>query len=98
MADELELIVTPAPEVIVEVTTSDPPVVQLTTTSPPEVVTQYAIGPQGPPGTPGSLGEVPDVDATARIDKSLLYYDAATEKFKADSTVTTTTLTDGGNY
>lgn len=98
MADELELIVTPAPEVVVEVTTSDPPVVQLTTTSPPEVVTQYAIGPQGPPGTPGSLGEVPDVDATARIDKSLLYYDAATEKFKADGTVTTTTITDGGSY
>lgn len=95
MADELELIVTPAPEVVVEVTTSDPPVVQLTTTSPPEVVTQYAIGPQG---AATALSSAPDVNATARIDKSLLYYDAATEKFKADATVTTTTLTDGGNF
>ena len=98
MADELELIVTPAPEVVIQVTTSEPPVVQLTTTAQPQVVTQYAIGPQGPPGTPGSLGAIPDVNATARIDKSLLYYDAASQKFKADATVTTTTITDGGAY
>lgn len=95
MADELELIVTPSPEVVVEVTTSDPPVVQLTPTAQPQVITQYAVGPQGP-AVP--LSGAPDVNATARIDKSLLYYDAATEKFKADATVTTTTITDGGHF
>jgi hypothetical protein len=95
MADELELIVTPAPEVVIQVTTSVPPVVQLTTTAQPQVVTQYAIGPQGPAT---ALSGAPDVNATARIDKSLLYYDAASQKFKADATVTTTTLTDGGAY
>lgn len=96
MADELELVVTPAPEVVVEVTTTDPPVVQLTATSPPEVVTQYAVGPQGPAAP--TLGDVPDVDTTARIDRSLLYYDAASAQFRADATITKTTLTDGGNF
>lgn len=95
MFDELELIVTPAPEVVIEVTTSEPPVVQLTTTAQPQVVTQYAVGPQGPAAT---LSGATDVNATARIDKSLLYYDAASQKFKADATVTTTTITDGGAY
>lgn len=96
MADELELVIAPPPEVVVEVTTSDPPVVQLTTQESPEIVTQYAVGPQGP--TMPTLGDVPDVDTAARIDKSLLYYDAASEMFRADATITTTTLTDGGNF
>lgn len=95
MADELELIVTPSPEVSVQVTTSGTPVVQLMPTAPPQVITQYAVGPQGPAT---ALTGAPDVNATARIDKSLLYYDAATEKFKADATITTTTITDGGHF
>jgi hypothetical protein len=32
------------------------------------------------------------------VDKSLVYYDAATSQYKADDTQTTTTLTDGGNF
>jgi len=62
------------------------------------VVTQGPQGPQGPAGSLDSIGEIPDVSIVARVDKSLLYYDAASQKFKADTTVTTTTLTDGGAY
>ncbi len=96
MADELELIITAPPEVVVETTTTEPPTLQLSVTQSPEIVTAYAVGPQGPASS--SLGAIPDVNTAARIDKSLLYYDAASQKFKADATVTTTTLTDGGNF
>lgn len=60
-------------------------------------VTITTLGPQGPKGTT-HLIENEDVDATLRVDKSLLYYNAATEKFVADADVTTLTLTDGGNF
>ena len=96
MADELQLIVTQPPEVVVTVAATEPPVLQLTVAPPTEIVRTFAIGPQGPGFT--SLTTVPDVDAGARIDKSLLYYDAASSKFKLDASITTTTLTDGGNY
>ncbi len=96
MADELELIITPPPEVVVETNATDPPVIQLNAEASPAVVTAYAVGPQGPV-TP-SLGAIPDVNTTAKIDKSLLYFDAASAQFRADATTTTTTLTDGGNF
>jgi hypothetical protein len=51
---------------------------------------QGAIGPQGEKGI--------DLDETAKIDGSVVYYDAASSKFKADATVTTNALTDGGNF
>jgi hypothetical protein len=70
--------------------------VQLTTTTPPNIVTLYSVGPQG--ATLQSLGDVPDVNTTAKIDRSLLYYDAASAQFRADATITKNTLTDGGNY
>jgi hypothetical protein len=38
------------------------------------------------------------VDDAAKVDKSLVYYDAATASFKADQTVTTTTIVDGANF
>lgn len=98
MPENVEVIITPPPSVTVEVTTTDPPVVQLTVSETPQVVTQYVIGPQGPAGTAGGLGTIPDVNTTAKIDKSLLYYDAASGQFKADASITTTQLTDGGNY
>jgi hypothetical protein len=53
MADELQLAITPPSEVVVSVTQSSPPVVQLSTASAPQVVTTYAVGPQGPQGPPG---------------------------------------------
>jgi hypothetical protein len=66
-------------------------IVEVTTTDPP--VVQLTTSPSLP-----QFDALPDVDTTARIDKSLLYYDAASAQFRADATITTTTLTDGGNY
>ena len=57
------------------------------------VVTAVTQGPQGPAGSPGVV-----VDGTAKVDKSVVYYDATAGQYKADSIWTTTTLTDGGNF
>lgn len=84
MADELNLIVSPGPEVVVQV--NDEPTPEVIVAS---VITQ---------GGANSIGALADVDTSAKLSGSLLYYDAATEKFKADATVTTTTITDGGSY
>lgn len=59
------------------------------------IITLTAVGPQGPPGSGGSGF---DIDATARVDKSVVYYDAAAAVFKADTIWTTSTLSDGGNF
>lgn len=56
------------------------------------VVTAITAGPQGPPGSGF------DIDSTAKVDKSVVYYDATAGQFKADTIWTTTTLTDGGNF
>lgn len=70
-------------------------------------------GPQGPPGPPGpegppgqaaaaaaaaSLAELADVQISSPVDRCLLYFDAATARFRIDPSLTTTTLTDGGNF
>ena len=39
-----------------------------------------------------------NVNDSAKVDKSIVYYDAASGQFKADDTQTTSTLTDGGNF
>lgn len=64
----------------------------------PEIttVTAITVGPQGPQGIPGPTGLV--VDTTAKVDKSIVYYDGPTSQFKADATWTTSSLTDGGNF
>ena len=54
------------------------------------VVTASTPGPRGPKGI--------ELNETAKVDKSIIYYDAAAQTFKADSTWTTDTLTDGGNF
>ena len=56
------------------------------------VVTATTQGPQGP------AGACFDIDSTAKVDKSVVYYDAAASQFKADTTWTTSTLTDGGSF
>jgi hypothetical protein len=60
------------------------------------LTTVIAQGPQGPPGAPGPGGIV--VDESAKVDKSIVYYDAGSATFKADSTWTTTTIVDGANF
>ena len=56
-------------------------------------VTATTAGPQGPAGAGGL-----QVDQTAKVDKSIVYYDSASSQFKADNIITQTTLTDGGNF
>ena len=53
-----------------------------------EAVTARPRGPVGPSGL--------EVDTTAKVSGSVVYYDGSA--FKADATWTTSTLTDGGNF
>lgn len=59
-------------------------------------VTAITAGPQGPQGPQGESGLL--VDADAKINGSIVYYDSSSSQFKADAIWTTTTLTDGGNF
>ena len=56
------------------------------------VVTASTIGPQG------AAGAGFDVDASGKVDKSVLYFNAASGKFMADEIITTATLVIGGNF
>ena len=56
-----------------------------------EITTQ---GPQGPSGTISGL----NFDISNKVDNAILYYHAASDTFKADSTTTKLTLVDGGNF
>ena len=58
------------------------------------VVTVATQGPQGPSWstTATSLSD------SGRVNKSVVYYDSAAGEYKADSTWTTSTLVDGGNF
>ena len=67
-------------------------VVQDTTTNVVSVITA------GPQGAGAGAGAGLQVDATAKIDKSVVYYDATAGTFKADTVWTTSTITDGGNF
>jgi hypothetical protein len=54
-------------------------------------VSVTTTGPQGPGG--GF-----DLVQTDKIEGSVIYYDASANTFRADTTWTTNTLTDGGNF
>lgn len=56
------------------------------------VVTASTAGPQGAAGTGF------DLDSSAKINGSVIYYDSASGKFLADDTWTTSTLVIGGNF
>ena len=74
----------------VEVTTNgSTAVVTVPQTSVVSAITQ---GPRGPAGAGF------DIDSTAKIDKSVVYYDAAAGQFKADAVWTTSTLVFGGDF
>lgn len=59
-------------------------------------VTAVTQGPQGPQGPAGPGGLV--VDDAAKVDQSVVYYDAAAGTFKADAIWTVPTIADGGNF
>ena len=54
------------------------------------VVTVKVAGPQVPKGL--------DLDESSKVDGSVVYYDASSAKFKADTTTTKLTLVNGGNF
>jgi len=54
------------------------------------VVTVATQGPQGPVGL--------NIDDTAKVNGSVVYYDSSSAKFKADDTTTKLTLVNGGNF
>ena len=54
------------------------------------VVTVTTAGPQGAKGL--------DLDDSAKVDKSVVYYDSASGEFKADDTWTINTIVLGGNF
>ena len=56
------------------------------------VVTATTAGPQGPAG----VGF--DIDSSAKVDQSVVYYDAASGQFKADATWTISTIVKGGDF
>jgi len=56
-----------------------------------EVATE---GPQGPKGDAGNF----TLSDTNKVNKSIIYYDSTAGTYKADSTWTTNTITDGGNF
>jgi hypothetical protein len=62
-----------------------------------QVVEVIARGPQGPPGPP-TTGSGLFVNDAAKIDKSIVYYDAPSSSYKADATWTTSTIVDGANF
>tara|TARA_Y100001937_G_scaffold107812_1_gene150827 strand:- start:2117 stop:2383 length:267 start_codon:yes stop_codon:yes gene_type:complete len=51
-------------------------------------------GPQGPSGNISGL----NFNVSGKVNDALLYYHAASDTFKADSTTTKLTLVDGGNF
>lgn len=53
-------------------------------------VTVATQGPMGPKGL--------DLDETAKVDGSVVYYSSSDSKFKADNVQTLLTLVDGGNF
>lgn len=56
-------------------------------------------GIQGPPGPPPeNIGDIGDVDDSARVNKSVLYFDFAQSKWKGDDVNTLISITDGGNF
>ena len=59
------------------------------------VVTATTVGPQGPQGDAGSGFTL---DQTAKVDKSVIYYDSASGEYKADATWTINTIVVGGNF
>lgn len=64
----------------------------LTVPAQPRIVLS-SPGMAGPPGPAGL-----ELDDTARVDKSVIYYDAASSTYRADGAWTLNTLTDGGNF
>tara|TARA_R100000152_G_C6628907_1_gene77142 strand:+ start:268 stop:516 length:249 start_codon:yes stop_codon:yes gene_type:complete len=60
-------------------------------------VTIATQGPQGATGATGPAGGI-NVSDSAKVDKSVIYYDSSSGQYKADATWTTSTLVFGGSF
>lgn len=58
-------------------------------------VTATTAGPQGPEGPAGSNFTL---NQTAKVDKSVVYYDSASGEYRADDTWTISTIVKGGDF
>lgn len=85
----------------------DPDKVLVVEVSDPDKVVVAEVKAPGPPvaiivgsseAAATQLSELIDVDVGDKVNDSLLFYSASSQKFKADSTTTRLTLTDGGNF
>ena len=90
----------------VQVTTTDQVLVtevsaqaiELQAPTAPATVEIQTQGPQGVAGPSAPFSSLSDVDATGKVDKSVVYYDSASSKNKVDNIYTVLTLTDGGAF
>lgn len=83
--------------VITELATN---VVEVTAPAAPAVVQVTTAGPQGArgPAAVSNLYEMEDVNVSAKVPNSVLYYDALSGKWKGDDINTVVTITDGGHF
>lgn len=70
--------------------------IEITTAAQPLLVDVQTAGPQGPPVT--ALNDIGDVDASAPVNNSVLYYNSGTGQWRGDDVNTVVSLTDGGNF
>ena len=92
------VVVTNAPQASITVTTEDGKISVIQAPATPSIVSAITEGPRGAKGEQGLAGLNFNVDASNVTSGSIVYYDGSSSVFKADSTWTTQTLTDGGNW
>lgn len=94
MSNSVELVST-GQVVVTEVTEQ---VIEVQTPAAPVTVEVVTAGPQGPAGYVGALGDITDVETAGAVNKSVLYYDAASSVWRGDDINTVVTITDGGGF
>lgn len=94
MANSIEI--TSTGQVVVSSVTEQ--AIEITAPGRPGTVEVSTAGPQGPAAQAPALGDLTDVNTTAKVANSVLYYDPSTGKWLGNDINTVTTLTDGGNF
>lgn len=93
--------ITPAEPTQIAIVSQEPMAIEVQVAQAPGVVQIATPGPQGPSGealTSFALVDLEDVDATQKVENSVLYYNAEKSAFVLDDVNTVQTLTDGGNF
>lgn len=87
------------PQVVKVTVPQSPKAIEVDKPITPRAVDVVLRGPPGPPGPQAeSLASLSDVDIGDAVDKSVLLYSAAEQKFIANSTTTTIEILNGGNF